>query len=176
MDFQYFSRRTVPFAITGAVIRPSDAGFSMIETLVTLTIMMILAATAIPGYMEMNAASQRGNRLHEVEFDLRRARNEAIARGSRVVFQTSADGKSYTLGFDDLPYNSPASEDETLIARTLGEIVSISANTTLIFDSRGFLVNESGVLTTGALELRSNADIFSTCSISPTGVVSFTGY
>jgi Tfp pilus assembly protein FimT len=152
-----------------------ESGFSIVELIVAVAVSLVLGAIAIPAYFELQLSMERGNKLREFESDLRRAKSEAIARGSRAIFETAPDGRSYTVGVDDRPFNAAVAADEVLLSRTLGNVVAVSPSLKVIFDSRGFLIDEVGSPTTATIQMDAHGTAYASASLTPTGSVSFTG-
>lgn len=122
-------------------------GSSLVELLVTITIFSIFATVAIPNVVALKSSFDRHSGKGQVEFAIRRARNEAIAKGTRAVLQFARDGGSYSFGYDYSPYNTPPAEDIVSYVRDLPSEITAIATQTIIFNSQGNLVDQNGDLT-----------------------------
>jgi prepilin-type N-terminal cleavage/methylation domain-containing protein len=153
-------------------MRPnSSRGFSVFELLVALGILSIISATAVPATRSMRISVERGEALNQLEFDLRRIRTEAVATGLLAVFRINPDGKTYTTGFDLLPYASPPAIEEVAFSSKLPNSVSLTSATAVYFDSRGFLVNASSDPTTCEIILSSEGSNYAHIFVTPTGAL-----
>lgn len=157
-------------------------GFSLMELLVTLSIVCILALAAQPSIVETKASFDRRNAKNLLEFDLRRARSEALSKGVRVVITLAADGKSYTVGSDLLPYDLiNGNPDNILFSTTIPNSVTLALSgsgpdqTKLIFTSRGFISDIPGNRNTSqrVATLSYLGTNFTTATIYPVGVAAF---
>jgi type IV fimbrial biogenesis protein FimT len=72
----------------------AQLGFSLSETLLTVGILLILLAMAMPGFRSMQADTRLATAVDTFANHLRLARTEAIQRGDWVVLCASADGRS----------------------------------------------------------------------------------
>jgi len=74
----------------------THAGVTVIELLVTLSIMVILLTVALPGFSELMAETRRVASVNQLVGALNMARSEAIKRGVRVTLCKSADPDATT--------------------------------------------------------------------------------
>ena len=74
-----------------------DAGYTLIEVMVTISLLGVLMAISVIGFDHWSAASQQAGTAREVQTLMRQAQQRAITEGRAmcVSFDTSAD--SYTL-------------------------------------------------------------------------------
>ena len=149
-------------------------GFSVLELLVVMTIFALLTTLALPQFVSLESTFARSDSLQRVEFDLRRAKSEALAAGARTVVSFDDRGQGYSIGFDYLPFNDPPAADEIFLNETLPSTISLnSESSTIIFDSRGFLIDDAGSPTTVDISLVENGAEYGTASISATGAITF---
>lgn len=157
-------------------------GFTLIEMMVSLIILALLALSAQPIISETKASFDRRNAKNLLEFDLRRARSEALSKGVRMVITLATNGKSYTVGSDLLPYDlTNGSHDSKLFETVLPKDVTLSFSgsgpdqSKLIFSSRGFLSDIAGNRNTSqrVVTMSYRGTSFSTATIYPVGVAAF---
>jgi prepilin-type N-terminal cleavage/methylation domain-containing protein len=157
-------------------------GFTFMELLVTLSILSLVALSALPTITATKASFDRRNAKNLLEFDLRRARSEALSKGVRIVMTLAANGKSYTVGSDLLPYDlATGAPDNVLFTTTIPNDVTLSFSgtgpnqTKLIFTSRGFLSDISGNRNTAqrVATLSYLGTSFTTATVYPVGVAQF---
>jgi len=149
----------------------SSKGFSIFELLIALSILSIIGLSAVPATRAMQSSVERGEALHQLEFDLRRIRTEAVATGLLSVFRVNADGNSYTAGFDLLPYGTPPAIEEEAFSGDLPTTIGLSSVAPIYFDSRGFLVNGTSDPTSNEVILSSDGTIYAHIFITPTGAL-----
>ena len=150
-----------------------ETGMSLLEVVVALTISAIIAGIGILNHNNWSDSFQKKNARQQLELDLRRARQDTMAEGSRGVVTISASGTIYTFGFDYAPYSSPAAIEKVVFNKNLPSDVTLSTSSTIIFDSRGQSVDVNGVLTpvTVTVTLRGQAAIVGT--LYPIGYLDF---
>jgi prepilin-type N-terminal cleavage/methylation domain-containing protein len=157
------------------ILRTGNRGFSLLEILVVLALLGIIFVFASPQLSSSTPAVERANVFKELRFDISRARTEAAAKGVRTIIAIGEDGKSYSLGYDYLPYNDPIEADDSFLDVNLPNTVSLASSQTIIFDPRGFLVDATGTPTTTALTVACRSLANATILIHATGLVSTEG-
>ena len=103
----------------------SMAGFTLVELLVSLAVLAILTAVAVPGLAQLGHQARMSMLGNQFLGDLANARSEAIKRGRRVVLCKSEDGLVCTstghwsqgwLVFEDTNNNGLRESTETRIS------------------------------------------------------------
>lgn len=137
-------------------------GFTLIEVLVTMVIMVILLLVAVPSFKSalqiQTTASEINNLLNDLQF----VRSEAIKEGQYVSICVSSTGTSCTVSTWDsgwIIYSNPSyttspnyvAGTSTLLRSqaklTSGDIISASAGTAVItYNQDGFAMNISNTL------------------------------
>ena len=78
--------------------RSEQRGFTVIELLVTITIMAILLAVAVPSFRDSSVSSQLRSASNNLIASARFARSEAIKRNASVTLCVSSDGQTCGTG------------------------------------------------------------------------------
>ena len=76
-------------------------GFSIIELMVTVTVLAVIVAIAAPSFGDILDSSKRVAVVSELSSDLSLARTEAARRGKRVTVCVSSDGSSCLSSYAD---------------------------------------------------------------------------
>ena len=140
--------------------RSATAGFSMIELVVSICLMLVLTAIAIPSLMRSLRAYQLNSAAASVSDMLKFTRFEAVRRNTQINFRDLASGTGWIVGTDlnnDGVFN-PTEKQQTIagyttllpaggavpppnaISAALGgaALVPLSgANNSVTFDARG---------------------------------------
>lgn len=80
--------------------RGRSRGFSIVELVVSLSVMLILTAIAIPSLMRSLRAYQLNDAATRLSAMLKFARFEAVRRNTQVNFLMQASGTGYLVGTD----------------------------------------------------------------------------
>ena len=75
-------------------------GFTIIELLVTMVVLAIVAAVAVPSFSSMVTNNRMAGEINDLVATMHYARSEAITRGVSVVVCKSADGAACTAAGD----------------------------------------------------------------------------
>jgi len=120
-----------------------ELGFSLLDVLVTLTMLSVAGIVAVPQLKSLTTAFNHMNARSYLIQDLKRAQAEAITQGCRGVFVIIGNGSSYSFGCDYLDYdtNVPPSHDSTSMVRDLPGNAIVSVPSSIIFNSRGQAVD-----------------------------------
>ena len=118
-------------------MRRAAAGFTVLELMVTLTIMGILVAVALPSFGYLAASTKVKGASTELYLAMVRARSEAVKRNRGVAVKaTSGDAANWQAGWqvvadanNDGDYDDVASDDDRVVFEQ-GELkrVAISAD------------------------------------------------
>lgn len=73
-------------------------GFTLVELLITITIVAILLALAVPSYSHITTSKRMASELDALLVDMQYARSEALRQGTTVEICQSSDGKTCTSG------------------------------------------------------------------------------
>lgn len=74
-------------------------GFTLVELLVTVSVMSILMAIAVPSFARMIAANRLTAQTNELLASLNLARLEAVRRGSSVAIRATSSGTDFHKGW-----------------------------------------------------------------------------
>jgi len=157
--------RSTTFSARGAAL---SRGFSLTEVVVTVAVMLVLAAIAIPTVSRAFAVYQLNDAASRLAGILKFARYEAIRLNKQVPARVLATGNNWSV-FADTNNNGVADPTESIdlivppitllpagsmpdttpISSTLGSptlvLTSVSAmNATILFDQRGAVVSGGG--------------------------------
>ena len=157
--------RSKRFSARGAAL---SRGFSLTEVVVTVAVMLVLAAIAIPTVSRAFAVYQLNDAASRLSGILKFARYEAIRLNKQVPARVLATGTNWSV-FADTNSNGVADPSESIdlivppitllpaggmpdttpISSTLGSptlvLTSVSAmNATILFDQRGAVVSGGG--------------------------------
>ncbi len=130
------------------VTRPS--GFSLVEMMVSITIMAILLAIAMPSFQSWLKNIQIRNAAESITNGLQRARAEAVAQNIKVTFVLGTD-TSWTVDYEVLPGPNPSPIDSRLATEgsTNVTLTALAADlatpaTTITYNGLGQVVANAG--------------------------------
>ncbi len=148
-----------------------SSGFTLFEMLVVLFIVGLGLLTAGINFPEVFHAFSRNDARRIVLDDIERARQEAVTRGAITFFDILPGSNQFTINVDNFPYANPWSSDIKIIQHELPGGVTIELDKDIAFDSRGYVTDNQGDLTTIHLTLKLNGEPFYSGIIYPTGYV-----
>jgi len=130
-------------------VRRRDSGFSLIEMLTTLSVLVILLAIASPGLASLTSANALSSAQGELAAAMMLARGEALKRGAQVglIATSPVRGSEFNGGwtvFVDANANGILDADETIVRvqpafRGDMRVTTAGGETLLAFNGRGFL-------------------------------------
>ena len=80
----------------------AQAGYTLIGTLVSVSIIVLLLAIAVPHADQLMSSYYRSKNSQQLLLDIRRARSEALSNGVRGIVSVSDSGDSYSFGHQQL--------------------------------------------------------------------------
>lgn len=119
-----------------------QTGLTIVELMITLAVLAILLAIAIPSFEGLIASTRVSNATNELLAALAQTRSEAIRRGQRVTMCMSANGVQCT--------NAGNWDQGWIIfsdATRAGNVANVDAGETIILNNR---VNFPGITIQGA--------------------------
>ena len=142
-------------------------GFTLIELVITLAVLGVLMAVAIPSFRYVQNSGRLSASANELVANLAAARMEALRRNGRVVLCSSADGASCStdrasggwLAFADADGdNTVDAGEETLLAYTAPAPITLLANAAIAdgviqFRSDGLARDKTGALLSGEIRI-----------------------
>lgn len=151
--------------------RLAEAGFTVVELGVCVTILSVLLLAGIPAVLELRASTERYDGKLQLESAIKRTRAEALSNGARALLRTSRDGESYSIGLDFLPYSSAPSEDTISSFENLPRGVSLALDRALIFNSAGTLIAPNGDAGSVRFSLSQDGHDFCSGTVFSTGLL-----
>lgn len=148
-----------------------QAGFTLLELLVAVSVFSILIAIALPVNRELTESNRRNQAVRDMRADIARAQVRSLETGSRGIFTITNSGQSYTFGLDVYPYNNYFVAETTEFVRDFPTGITVAVDAGIIFDSRGYVINQSNLLVTRSIILSNNGLPYTTLSLFPTGVL-----
>lgn len=124
-------------------LNKNSRGFTLLEMMVSLSILMIVSAMCGVSFSRLLVEGNLSTTLELFRFDVRRARSEAASLGGRVIIALNGTSTGYTVGVDYSPYSSTFVADSILYTRNFPSKVIAAFSGTLLFDTRGFVINSS---------------------------------
>ena len=121
-------------------------GFTLIELMVTVVILAVLMAIAIPNFRGVIMSNKLSSQSNELLAALQYARSESIRRNVRVTFCQSANGTSCStnaawtgwLVFADSNRNNTADADEAIRTGTLVDPTQLVESSNISSDRFNF--------------------------------------
>lgn len=140
------------------VSRKKSFGFTLVELMITLALVGVIAAFAVPSFGTMIANSRLATASNDVVGVLNYARSEAVKTGRSVIVNPT-DGANWANGVSvwiDRNANGSMQDSEEL-RRTSGApgAVTVTSSSNFLFTGGGLLPNGSAAVTIQVCDDRS---------------------
>jgi len=122
-------------------------GFTLIETLLVLTIIAVMAVLSVPFYQSFQIRTQLDDRSEEIVQSLRKAQSKAMAVEDDKVFGVHFENNKFVL-FKNTPYNPDDPDNEiTDLPATLSISFNLNGGgSEVVFDKlKGTTANDGTV-------------------------------
>jgi type IV fimbrial biogenesis protein FimT len=143
-------------------------GFTIVELLVTVSVIMIMAAAAVPLVQSTLARMRLRNAATSVSGIIQSTRYQAISNGYQYKLVFDKTGRTYQVSND--PSSSGTFTNVGSAVPYTGSTVDLAANTTVVFSPSGKVSFTSG---SSPLVLTFNGNT-GTITVSPYGNVNVT--
>ncbi|HEY5804037.1 MAG TPA: GspH/FimT family pseudopilin [Lysobacter sp.] len=145
----------------------ANRGFTLVELAITLTVLGVLMAVAIPGFRLVQNSSRLSAAANDLVASLQAARMEAIRRNGRVVLCSSADAATCSgvgtsggwVVFADADADASVDAgEEIILTNSVATPLTIKANNAVtegivMFRSDGMARDKGGQLLTGQIRV-----------------------
>ncbi|WP_350310657.1 GspH/FimT family pseudopilin [Marinobacter sp. SS13-12] len=132
------------------VTRKKTSGFTLIELMITVALVGVIAAFAVPSFANLIANSRLASASNDVVGVLNYARSQAVKEGRRVIV-SATDGANWANGIsvwiDRNGNGSMQDAEELRRTSAAGGAVTISSSSNFMFTGGGLLPNGSGAVT-----------------------------
>jgi type IV fimbrial biogenesis protein FimT len=145
-------------------------GFSLVELMVTVSVMAIALAIATPSFIGIMAGNRIAGTANELTATIQLSRIEAIRRNASVTICGSANSDTATpscsgssswsgwISFVDVNFNGTREANETLLhsgSIASPAVIAVSSNisTAIRFQPDGLATDNSGVLLNGIISV-----------------------
>jgi len=133
-------------------------GMTLVELIMSITILVILVTLAVPGMTEIVQNNRSATQIHDLQTSLNYARSEAVKRNTSMSLCHTHDGEKCHLGdnwkpgliiFEDQNLNGKIDEDDTILRLYRG----LSGGNKLKFSANKIVYSSDGLATTGTFTL-----------------------
>ena len=161
-----------------------EAGFSLLELMVTIAILAILASVSLPGFIQWRASAQLSYAAQDIYSNFQKAKVEAARRNAYCTVIINAN--SFTF-FIDSNQNFTLDAGEAVISSIdLPDYAGVSLDASqgggdgltfaspangIAFAPNGFPMNNTDTITSGSVFLINNDNEQARIEISPAGNV-----
>jgi type IV fimbrial biogenesis protein FimT len=118
-------------SITPALTRPNRLrGFTLIELMVTIAVLAILLAVAVPSFQRASMNARLSAQTNELIASLKEARSEAARRGVFVAVRANSEEKGFNDGWKVFVGDGKTEADESTVVVRVVEALPASITLT----------------------------------------------
>lgn len=147
------------------------SGFCALEMVCAIAISLVLLAIGVTGWSQTLGAFNRSSTISLLVSDIQRAKSEAITNGGRGHFEFLNATNTYRFVMDYPPYDTPLATEHVVFTGELPNGITVEPSQPLLFNSRGFIIDTSGDISSLTLNISQNDEPFESMTVYPTGRV-----
>ena len=144
----------------------NEEGFTLIELLITIVVVSILLATAVPSVLQMVKNNRVITQANKLVTAIQLARNEAVKRGTRSTICAANSGLNNCSGSTDW-------SNGWIVFSNLGNDMSADTGTTACLETEDCLMRASEGVTNSTLTGDDSAIHFLPTGLTDNGPVTF---
>jgi hypothetical protein len=158
--------------------RYSQSGITLLDIMIAMGIFSIIIGMSLPKLTELRLSYDRYYGRQILESTILKGKARTLEWGARGIMTFIDGGTRLSYGLDFLPYSETFVADDILFSNDLPETINMEvtnplAATKIIFDSRGFIIDEDGEYISPRVDLMQGGKIYCIIELYTAGSLHF---